>query len=292
MASFKDVLAHVPDWRQHIPLGAHKVLSKIERCHTAALGYHTYKCQNSACEKIHLQYHACRNRHCPHCGYARVQEWMDERLRELLPTRYFHVVFTLPAELRPMAWRYRKLFFDLLFDASAHCLLTLSRDPKYLGATPAITTVLHTWGQQLQFHPHVHCIVSGGGADANNQWHKLKKGFGDYLFPYNVMMPLFRGYFLDHLNRMILRGEVQVPEGTHWPSLRDRLYKTKWAVYAKSPVQSPDTVVEYLARYTHPVTMFNQTARFNSVHSSINIVTGHRKLPSAITVFVRWMIVG
>lgn len=178
-------------------------------------------------------------------------------MRELLPTRYFHVVFTLPYELHQLVWGYRKVLFKLLFDSAAHCLLTLSKDPKYLGAVPAITAVLHTWGQQLQFHPHVHCIVSGGGADANNQWHELKKGFGDFLFPYNVMMPLYRGYFLDHLNRMIKEGTVCVPENTNWSKLRDRLYKTKWTVYAKSPVQSPDKVVEYLARYTQKIAISN-----------------------------------
>ncbi len=257
MASLKDVLAHTPDWRQHIPLGAHKVLSKIERCHTAALGYHTYKCQNSACGKIHLQYHSCRNRHCTHCGHSRVQDWMDARLRELLPVRYFHVVFTLPNELHPLVWGHRKVLFKLLFDSAAHCLLTLSKDPKYLGAVPAITAVLHTWGQQLQFHPHIHCIVSGGGADANNQWHDLKKGFGDYLYPYDVMLPLYRGYFLHHLNQMVKLGTVRIPENTNWPKLRDRLYKTKWIVFAKSPVQSPDKVVEYLARYTQKIAISN-----------------------------------
>lgn len=182
---------------------------------------------------------------------------MEDRLRELLPTRYFHVVFTLPYELHSLVWGHRKKLFTLLFDSAAHCLLTLSKDPEYLGAVPTITAVLHTWGQQLQFHPHVHCIVSGGGADANNQWHQLKKGFGDFLFPYDVMRPLYQGYFLDHLNRMILRGEVQVPKGTHWPSLKDRLYKTKWEMFAKSPVQSPDKVVEYLARYTQKIAISN-----------------------------------
>lgn len=182
---------------------------------------------------------------------------MEERLRELLPTRYFHVVFTLPYGLHSLVWGHRKELFKLLFDSAAHCLLTLSKDPRYLGAVPAITAVLHTWGQQLQFHPHVHCIVSGGGADGNNQWHKLKKGFGDFLFPYEVMMPLYRGYFLDHLNKMVKDGTVRVPENTHWPKLRDCLYKTKWTVYAKSPVHSTDKVVEYLARYTQKIAISN-----------------------------------
>ena len=257
MGSLKDVLRHTPDWRQHTHEGAHKVLSGIERCHTSALGYHTYQCDNSSCNKVHLQYHSCRNRHCPHCGYGKVQVWMEDRLRELLPTRYFHVVFTLPYELHSLVWGHRKALFKLLFDSAAHCLLTLSKDPKYLGAVPAITAVLHTWGQQLQFHPHVHCIVSGGGADANNQWHELKKGFGDFLFPYNVMMPLYRGYFLHHLNQMVKAGTVRVPENTNWPKLRDRLHKTKWTVFAKSPVQSPDKVVEYLARYTQKIAISN-----------------------------------
>lgn len=257
MGSIKEVLKLKPDWHEQTREGSHKVLSLIERCHTQALGYHTYRCEEKGCKKVHLQYHSCRNRHCPHCGYNKVQEWMEARLRELLPVKYFHVVFTLPAELHPIVSGHRKMLFKLLFDSAAHCLLTLSKDPKYLGATPAITAVLHTWGQQLQFHPHVHCVVSGGGADAANKWHTLKKGFGDYLFPYQVMMPLYRGYFMKHLDQMVRSAKVVLPERIQWPKLRDRLYKTKWTVYAKSSVSTTDKVVEYLARYVQKIAISN-----------------------------------
>jgi hypothetical protein len=149
-----------------------------------------------------------------------------------------HVVFTLPHELHALVLGHRRQLFTLLFDAAAHCLLTLSKDPKYLGATPAITAVLHTWGQQLQFHPHVHCIVSGGGADVSNHWHGLRKGAGDYLFPYKVMMPLYRGYFMDKLGGLIAKGEVQLKDPRSWKALKDRLYKTKWIIFAKAPMRA------------------------------------------------------
>jgi hypothetical protein len=168
-----------------------------------------------------------------------------------------HVVFTLPHELRALVLGHRRQLFTLLFDAAAHCLLTLSKDPKYLGATPAITAVLHTWGQQLQFHPHVHYIVSGGGADVSNHWHGLRKGAGDYLFPYKVMMPLYRGYFMDKLGGLIAKGEVQLKDPRSWKALKDRLYKTKWIIFAKAPMRGAAQVVEYLGRYTQKIAISN-----------------------------------
>jgi hypothetical protein len=140
-----------------------KVLQRIKNCRTAALGYHVYQCTDENCGHIKYQYHSCRDRHCPNCGAVKKQEWIEARSRELLPVKYYHVVFTLPHELNSMIMGHRKLLFKLLFDASAQTLLTFAKDPRYLGAPPGIISVLHTWGQQLSFHPHIHCIVSGGG---------------------------------------------------------------------------------------------------------------------------------
>lgn len=179
-------------------------------------------------------------------------------MNELLPVKYFHVVFTLPHELNELVMGNRKALFKLLFDSASRCLLTLCHDSKWLGATPSITAVLHTWGQQLTFHPHVHSIVSGGGADSHNHWQDLKKSvrYG-YLFPYKVMEPLFKGYFLERLGKLIRRQEVKVPESCNWKQLKDNLYRKEWLVYAKQPMGSVSQVVEYLARYAHKVAISN-----------------------------------
>lgn len=183
---------------------------------------------------------------------------MEARQNEMLPVKYFHVVFTLPHELNALVMGNRTALFGLLFGSAAHCLLTLCKDPGWLGASPSITAVLHTWGQQLSFHPHVHCIVSGGGADSQNRWHNLKKSvrYG-YLFPYKVMEPIYKGYFLSRLSKLIDKQQVKVPENFGWKQLKDCLYKKHWLVYAKQPMGSVLQVVEYLARYSHKVAISN-----------------------------------
>jgi len=245
-----------------------KVLLQLARCRTAALGYHQYQCDNADCRKIHYQYHSCRNRHCPSCNWQKQEQWMDARRNELLPVKYFHTVFTLPHELNSLVMGNRTILFKLLFDSAAYCLLTLCNDPKWLGATPSITAVLHTWGQQLSFHPHVHCIVSGGGADHNNVWHNLKKSerYG-FLFPYKVMEPIYKGYFLKHLGRKILANEVKIPESCNWKQLKSNLYKKQWLVYAKQPMGGVSQVVEYLGRYSHKVAISNYRILNVSQHS-------------------------
>ncbi len=139
------------------------VLSRLSRCHTAAIGVHHYRCNNEGCKHMHYQYHSCGNRHCPCCGGMKRDEWIEDRMGELLPTTYFHLVFTLPQELRSLCMGNRKLLFGLLFKSAQHTILTLSKDEKYIGATPGIVSILHTNGQDLNFHPHIHNIVSGGG---------------------------------------------------------------------------------------------------------------------------------
>jgi hypothetical protein len=276
MASLQGVLK-VVDWQKTLPIASHKVMSLIERCHTASMGYHAYTCEDKACEHIHIQYHGCRNRHCTHCGSLRAQEWMEDRLRELLPVKYFHVVFTLPSELKTIAYLNRKVIFNLLFESSAHCILTLSKDEKRMGGVPSISSVLHTWGQKLDFHPHVHCIVSGGGinkttttqGDKELAWKKLKKGNGSYLFPYSVMEPIYKGFFLDKLNKLIEAKEVQLPENTNWQSLKNELYAKKWIVYAKSPMGNAAQVVEYLGRYTQKIAISNH--RIKEVDADGNV---------------------
>lgn len=268
MASLQEVIRLV-DWKEEMPLASHKVLRSIEACHTAKMGYHAYRCNDQECGHIHIQYHGCRNRHCPHCGSLRAQNWMEDRLRELLPVKYFHVVFTLPSELKTMAYLNRKAFYNLLFDSSAHCLLTVSKDPKFLGATPSISSVLHTWGQQLDFHPHIHCIVSGGGVSKDFQWKPIRQGKGTFLFPYGVMEPIYKGFFLEKLNAAISNKHIKLPEHINWPVLRNKLYNKKWIVFAKNPMGNASQVVEYLGRYTQKIAISNH--RIKQIDEQANV---------------------
>src|SRR5205085_11047184 len=191
-----------------------KVLHRLKVCRTAALGYHVYRCSNDKCGEIKYQYHSCRDRHCPQCGAVKKEEWIEARMQELLPVKYYHVVFTLPHHLNSIVLGHRKGLFKLLFDASAQTLLTFAKDPKYLDALPGIISVLHTWGQQLSFHPHIHCIVSGGGIIKGNRWKDARKNHYRFLFPVKAMQAVFRGKFLQSLKQMISSGEVILPAGT------------------------------------------------------------------------------
>ena len=183
---------------------------------------------------------------------------MEARINELLPVKYFHVVFTLPHELNAMVMGNRVKLFKQLFYSASHCLLSLSLDPKWLGATPSITAVLHTWGQQMSFHPHLHCIVSGGGVNKALNWVSLKKQTENgYLFPYQVMEPLFKKHFLRNLNRMVISDQIAFKNKSLWPFLKNKLYDKKWIIYAKSPLGNVVQVVEYLSRYAHKVAISN-----------------------------------
>jgi hypothetical protein len=249
--------------KQHVPLPVapnlhvQNVLSRLKRCRTAALGYHVYRCSDDACGHIKYQYHSCRDRHCPQCGAIKKQEWIEARTQELLPIKYYHVVFTLPHELGSVVMGHRKLLFKLLFDASAQTLLCFAKDPKYLGATPGIISVLHTWGQQLSFHPHVHCIVSGGGITDDNAWKNATKNEWRFLFPIKAMSIVYRTKFLQTLKQMIDKDEVTLPDKTDAKKLIDLLYHKDWIVYAKAPFGGPHAVIEYLGRYTHKVAISN-----------------------------------
>lgn len=246
------------DFKQHINDFTATVLTKLKQCRTLPLGYHYYRCDRPDCRQVHYRYHSCRNRHCPACNWQKQEEWKEARIAELLPVKYFHVVFTLPHELNALVLGNRIRLFKLLFDSTSHCLLTLGSDPKWLGAMPSITAVLHTWGQQLSFHPHVHCIVSGGGVDKNMSWVAMKKkSHLGYLFPYAVMEPMFKKHFLRNLNRLIINNEISVGNKTDWPLLKNKLYGKKWVVYAKPPMGNVSQVVEYLARYANKVAISN-----------------------------------
>jgi hypothetical protein len=226
-----------------------KALRDIERCRTVALGGHLDVC--TACGHERPTYNSCRNRHCPKCQSLAQARWIDKRVERLLPVHYFHVVFTLPAELRAVARRSREAVFDMLFASASETLLALAIDPKRLGAVLGITMVLHTWTRELHFHPHVHAIVTGGGlSDDDARWVRTRK---DFLFPVRVMGALFRGKMLAALERAHVRGELDLGR-IDMRALR----RKSWVVYAKRPFGGPEQVLRYLGRYTHRVGISNQ----------------------------------
>lgn len=236
-----------------------QVFTRLHRCHTAAIGMHTYKCSDPGCNHLHHQYHSCSNRHCPNCGGLKKEQWVENLTADLLPTPYYHVVFTLPCELHAIILGNRKELFKLLFDAASQTLLQFAQDPKYLGATCSITAILHTWGQQLSFHPHLHCIVSGGGIDDNNKWIPAKRNNdkpacrpGRFLFPVKAMQVVYKAIFLKGLRHLIQKGKLQIRGIDTDKLIKDAGHK-KWNVYAKSPFGNVASVVEYLGRYTHKI---------------------------------------
>jgi len=249
---------------------ATQVLQRIKNCRTAALGYHVYQCTGDDCGHIKYQYHSCRDRHCPNCGAVKKQEWIEARMQELLPVKYYHVVFTLPHELNSLVMGHRKLLFKLLFDAAAATLLCFAKDPKYIGAVPGIISVLHTWGQQLSFHPHIHCIVSGGGISADNTWSEAKKNDQQFLFPVKAMGIVYKAKFLQALQQMITNGEI-IAAKEDCKQLINLLYHKDWNVYAKAPFGGPQAVIEYLGRYTHKVAISNH--RISSINNEAGTVS-------------------
>lgn len=258
-ATVQRLLQQMPEWKQLTSPGSRKVLSRIERCHTADLGYHAYRCSDSDCGAMQYVYHSCRNRHCPQCGNSKKEEWIEARMKELLPVKYYHAVFTIPHQLNSLVMGNRRCMFTLLFDAASYTLQKFAGDDKYLGAQLGIIMVLHTWGQQLNFHPHVHCIVSGGGIDNNKRWKEAVKAKHKFLFPAKAVAEVYRAYFLKQLQQYIHKGMVTMSEEQHtaWLTLRTALYAMEWITYFKEPMGGPAQVVEYLGRYTHKVAISN-----------------------------------
>jgi hypothetical protein len=248
-----------------------KVMNRIRICRTQALGYHLYRCQDDNCRHLKYQYHSCRDRHCPNCGAIKKQQWIEARTQELLPVKYYHVVFTLPHELNSLVMGHRRVLYKLLMDASAGTLLCFARDPKYLGATAGIISVLHTWGQQLSFHPHVHCIVSGGGIIEGNEWKNATKNQWRFLFPVKAMSQVYKAKFLQALRQLIDSSVVKLTPGSDEKQLLNLLYNKNWIVYAKAPFAGPHGVIEYLGRYTHKVAISNH--RITSINDQEDTVS-------------------
>ena len=239
----------------------HAVLRAIALCRTAALGGHVDVC--AACGHPEVAYNSCRNRHCPKCQSLAQARWVEQRMERMLPTRSFHAVFTLPSELHGLVRANRERLFTLLLTASAESLLTLGRDERHLGAELGVTVVLHTWTRALLFHPHAHCIVTAGGLSLNGErWVDSRP---DFLFPVRVLGTLFRGKFLDGLQKAYDHGELhfdgpakKLEDRCAFDRLRDRLYRKRWVVYNKPPFGGPEQVFRYLGRYTHRVGLSNR----------------------------------
>ena len=237
-----------------------RVMSAIERCRTAALGGHIEQCDQ--CQYQRTAFNSCRNRHCPKCQSLARAEWIEDRQAELLDTEYFHVVFTLPEEIAAIAYQNKKVVYDILFRATSETLRTIAADPNHLGAEIGFFAVLHSWGQNLMFHPHLHCVVAGGGLSPDaTRWIPCRPGF---FLPVRVLSRLFRRLFLELLEKTLDDGQLQFFSALE--ELHNRqaflrylapLRNQEWVVYAKAPFAGPQQVLDYVGRYTHRVAVSN-----------------------------------
>lgn len=256
--------AHGAAWRAanagHVSLDQLKVMSAIERCRTAALGGHVARCED--CGHDHIAYNSCRNRHCPKCQAGAAKAWLEAREAELLPVRYFHLVFTLPKQIADIAFQNKRELYNLLMRASANTVIRIAADSKHLGARVGVTSVLHTWGSAMTHHPHVHMIVPGGGLSADSaKWIACRRNF---FLSVRVLSRLYRRLILNGLARLHGAGKLHF-FGDH-ADLVDRaafdaflrpLRRIDWVVYAKDPFAGPRAVLAYLSRYTHRVAISN-----------------------------------
>jgi hypothetical protein len=251
-----------PYRRAHpLPRQQRRVMRAIETCRTAALGGHVEQCGH--CQYTRISYNSCRNRHCPKCQSLARARWLEARKSELLPVEYFHVVFTIPEPIAELMFQNREQLYDLLFRVTAQTLLTIARDPQHLGAGLGFFAILHTWGQNLHYHPHLHCVVAGGGLSIDHdRWISCRPGF---FLPVRVLSRLFRRLFLEALEKAFHNGQLQFfskLQPLRRPAAFARylapLRKAEWVVYAKPPFGGPQQVLDYLGRYTHRVAISNQ----------------------------------
>ena len=237
-----------------------RVMTAIERCRTAALGGHVEQCDQ--CHFQRIAYNSCRDRHCPKCQSLARAQWIEDRQAELLDTSYFHVVFTVPEEIAAIAYQNKEVVYDILFRATSETLRTIAADPKHLGAEIGFFAVLHSWGQNLMFHPHLHCVVPGGGLSPDGQrWIACRRSF---FLPVRVLSRRFRRLFVESLEKAFDEGQLKFFSSLQ--ELDDRkaflrylapLRKKKWVVYAKKPFAGPQQVLDYVGRYTHRVAISN-----------------------------------
>jgi hypothetical protein len=232
-----------------------RTLSALSKCRTAGLGGHIDGC--TSCGNLRISYNSCRNRHCPKCQGNEREAWIQAREKELLPVAYFHVVFTLPSELNSLCMRYPGLLYASLFDAAWDTINTFSKDETHLGATTGMISILHTWGQQLTLHPHLHCIIPAGGLTQQQKW-KHCKTKGNYLFPVKALSKVYRAKYMHHLRKHIAEHNILAKEKIVLTTqIRDACFRKQWGVFAKKPFSGVNSVVEYLGRYTHKIAISN-----------------------------------
>jgi hypothetical protein len=246
--------------KHKLPLHSLKTVKAIERCRTSELGGHTDKCDR--CGYLRISYNSCRNRHCPKCQTLSKERWLENRKKNLLPVNYFHLVFTIPSELYSLVLINQQTLYTLLFKAVAHTIRKLARDKRHLGAETGFIAILHTWGQNLMQHPHLHCIIPAGGLSFDGRkWITSNKKF---FMPVKVLSRLFRGIYLDLINtayenkELVLTGSIEYLKlKKSFKQLLGKLYGKEWVVYAKQPFGGPKQVLGYLGRYTHRVAISN-----------------------------------
>ena len=263
------------------------VLDDVERCRTAALGGHVNVCRDCGFVS-EPSYNSCHNRHCPKCSAVAQAKWVAGRLERVLPIHYFHVVFTLPAELRGLARAHPRVVYDLLFRSGAATLLELGQDPKHLGGELGVTAVLHTWTQKLEFHPHLHCLVTGGALSPDGtQWRSARRNF---LFPVHAMGKLFRGKVLAAFEQAARSGELRVDNPVRFAALIAHLHRKKWCVYCKRPFGGADQVIQYVGQYTHRVAISNhRLVAMDERGVTFRTKTGQLITLSGITFLRRWL---
>jgi Putative transposase/Transposase zinc-binding domain len=237
-----------------------RVMRALTACRTAQLGGHVESCDS--CDYQRIAYNSCRNRHCPKCQGSRQAEWLEDRAKDLLPVEYFHVVFTVPEEIAELALQNKRAVYGILFAASAATLRTIAADPEHLGAEIGFVSVLHTWTQDLRHHPHIHCVVPGGGLATDGRWMSCRSGF---FLPVPVLAAMFRGKFVTQLRAAYERGDLRfqgslqrLGKPAAFAELLDRAMAKRWVVYSKPPFGGPVQVLKYLARYTHRVAIGNR----------------------------------
>lgn len=227
-----------------------KTMQALLNCRTAQMGGHVDVCTN--CKHTRISYNSCRNRHCTKCQTTNKERWIEHHSDRLLGVKYFHVVFTLPHDLNGLCIRYPALMYNLLFESAWKTLDGFSQNKNHLGAAGGMTAILHTWGQQLMLHPHIHCIVPGGGIEENGNW-KNTKSQGKYLFPVKEIKKVYRAKFVAGLRKLVKQGKINDPG----KKLMDELFKKDWVVYAKRPFNNSKGVMEYIGRYSHKIAISN-----------------------------------
>jgi hypothetical protein len=279
---------HSQSFRDHYKLSSRqmKVFYAVKNCRTAFLGGHIDKCDD--CGHIHISYNSCRDRHCPKCQGLKKARWIDKLAGDMLPVSYFHVVFTIPSQLNPVVLAHPRCLYNILFKAASETIITLCKDPKYLGSLTGMVVVLHTWGQNLMTHPHLHCIVpSGGWNDNQGKWTSSSKKF---FIPVKVMSRMFKGKFMALLRKEYTGGNLKftgelshLASGSGFKLLISDLYDKDWVVYCKKPFENTGQIIEYLGRYSHRVALTNhriQQADANQVTFRVKDYKDRSKIKS------------